>query len=280
MMGPAVALVTVFVLVPIVVALYLSLTDWNGFSFPPNWLGLENYRRLITDPEAGHALAFTATITVVGTLLLNVLGLGVAILLNRNDRVTTFLRVLVFYPFVIGPVVLGFLWGSILGSNGAINSVLESFGADRLPFLADPQWAKVTVIAVIVWSGFGLNVVLYLAGLQTINESLIEAARIDGANAWQTFWRVKLPLLAPIVTVNIAITVIGMIKAYEVILALTAGGPAGTTQTVVFNIISTSFSRSQLGYGAAQSIVLMLVIVIATVAITRMRRSADEGASG
>ncbi|MDY0983143.1 sugar ABC transporter permease [Microbacterium sp. CFBP9023] len=279
MIGPALALVALFVLIPIAIAAYLSFTDWDGFTIPPSWIGTRNYERLLQDPEVFHAATYTGVIAVVGTLACNALGLGIALLLNRNSRVNTVMRVLVFSPYVIGPIILGFLWASILGTNGAVNSLLTSLGVDRVPFLADPTWAMVTTVLVIIWASFGLNVILYLAGLQTLDASLLEAATIDGAGPWATFWRVKLPVLAPTVTLNIVLAAIGLLRVYEIVLALTAGGPAGTTQTVVFTILTTSFSRSQLGYGAAQSVVLMMVIIVVTVALTQLRRRSEEAVS-
>jgi ABC-type sugar transport system permease subunit len=279
MIAPALALVAAFVVIPIAIAVYLSFTDWNGFTLPPDWIGARNYERLVQDPEVLRAAAYTAVIAIVGTLACNALGLGIALLLDRNSRVNTVMRVLVFSPYVIGPIILGFLWSSILGSNGAVNAVLQGLGMDRIPFLAEPGWAMTTALAVIIWASFGVNVVLYLAGLQTIDDSLVEAALIDGATRWQTFWRVKLPVLAPTVTLNVVLAAIGLLRVYELVLALTAGGPAGTTQTVVFTILTTSFSRSQLGYGAAQSVVLMIVIIVVTVAITQLRRRSEEAVS-
>ena len=276
MIAPALALVTLFVLVPIAIAVYLSLTNWDGFTIPPSWVGTRNYERLVQDPEVLRAAGFTAVIAVVGTIACNALGLGFAVLLNRSNRVTTVMRVLVFSPYVIGPVILGFLWASILGSNGAVNALLTGFGVERLPFLADPVWATATTVVVIIWASFGVNVVLYLAGLQTIDASLLEAAVIDGAGPWQTFWRVKLPVLAPTVTLNVVLAAIGLLRVYELVLALTAGGPAGATQTSVFTILTTSFSRSQLGYGAAQSVVLMIAIIAMTVVVTQLRRRGEQ----
>lgn len=276
MIGPALVLVALFVLIPIGIAAYLSFTNWDGFTIPPSWIGVRNYERLFQDPDALRAATYTAVITVVGTIVCNAFGLGIALLLNRNTRVNTVMRVLVFSPYVIGPIILGFLWASILGTNGALNSVLTFLGVERVPFLADPAWAMATTLLVIIWATFGLNVILYLAGLQTLDNSLLEAAKIDGAGPWATFWRVKLPVLAPTVTLNIVLTAIGLLRVYEIVLALTAGGPAGSTQTVVFNILTTSFSRSQLGYGAAQSVVLMLVIIVVTVVLTQVRRRSEE----
>lgn len=279
MAAPSLLLVGMFVLIPIVIALYLSFTNWDGFTFPPKLVGLKNYSQLFRDPEVLQAAKLTAGITLVGTVLCNVLGLGVAVLVNGRGRFKALMRVLVFYPYVIGAVIIGFLWSSILGTNGAVNSLLANAGVDGLPFLSSPGWALGSIIVVVVWSGFGINVVLYLAGLQTIPDSLIEAATIDGATPWQTFWKVKLPLLAPTVTVNVVLVAIGLLRVYEVILALTAGGPAGTTESVVFHILSTSFSKSQLGYGAAQSVVLMIVIVALTISLTMFRRRSEEAVS-
>ncbi|SDL91070.1 carbohydrate ABC transporter permease [Microbacterium azadirachtae] len=279
MIGPAFILVAVLVLVPIGIAAYLSFTNWDGFTIPPSWIGTRNYERLVQDPEVLRAAVYTVVIAIIGTIACNALGMALALLLNRNTRVNTFVRVLVFSPYVIGPIILGFLWASILGTNGALNSLLHSIGVDGAPFLSDPAWAMTTALIVIIWASFGLNVVLYLAGLQTLDNALIEAATIDGAGAWAMFWRVKLPVLAPTVTLNIVLTAIGLLRVYEMVLALTAGGPAGTTQTAVFNILTTSFSRSQLGYGAAQSVVLMIVIIVITIALTQLRRRSEEAVS-
>lgn len=276
MSAPAVVLVIMFVVIPTLVALYLSFTNWNGFTIPPDWIGGHNYSRLFHDPSVRAASELTLLITVVGAVLVNVVGLGFALLVDGNGKFKAMMRVIVFYPYVIGSIIIGFLWSSILGTNGAINSLLHVAGGGQIPFLSDPVWAVVSLIGVMLWSSFGVSVVLYLAGLQTLPESLLEAAKLDGASTWQTFWRVKLPLLASSVTVNIVLSVIGLLRSYELILALTNGGPAGKTQTVVFHILSTSFNNSELGYGAAQSVVLMIVIVVVTIGITALRRRSEE----
>ena len=279
MIAPALVLVSVLILGPIFVAFGFSLTDWNGFTMPPNWVGLENYGRIFTDERIVSAAILTALITVVGTIACNVIGLSVALLLNRPTRINSLGRTLVFYPFVVGPIIIGFLWSAILGSNGAINATLVAVGLDKLPFTSDPSWATASLIGVIVWSTFGINVVLYLAALQTIPEPLLEAAKIDGASPFQTFWNVSLPLLAPAVTVNVILVAIGFLRTYELVLSFTSGGPAGATETVVFSILSTSFARAQLGFGAAQSFVLLVMIIAVTLVITRLRRKSEEAVS-
>lgn len=276
MVAPALILVAAFILIPIVIAVYLSMTNWDGFSPSPDFIGFKNYARVFSDASVGYAAGVTAIVAVAGTLLCNAIGLGAALLVTKSTRVNSFLRGVLFYPYIIGAVIIGFLWSALLGTNGAVNSVLTGLGLPSIPFLAEPSWALASVIFVIVWSGFGVNMVLYLAGLQTIPDSLIEAATIDGASRWQTFWKVKLPILAPVVTINVVLTMITLLRTYELVLSLTRGGPAGKTQTIAYYILNISFTQGKLGYGAAQAVLLMIVIVIVTVAITSFRRRAEQ----
>jgi ABC-type sugar transport system permease subunit len=276
MVTPALLLVVAFIVIPIGIAIYLSMTNWDGFSPNPGFVGLDNYREIFHDSQVGQAAIVTAVITVVGTIAANVIGLGMAMLVNGGGRFKAFARGVLFYPYIIGAIIIGFLWSAILGSDGAIDSVLQSLGSSGIPFLATAGWALASVVFVIVWSNFGVTMVLYLAGLQTVPADLIEASVIDGANAWQTFWRVKLPMLAPVVTINIVLMMISLLRTYELVLALTEGGPAGTTQTIAYYILNISFADGRLGYGAAQAVLLMIVIIAATVALTTMRRRAER----
>lgn len=276
MAAPSVVMVGVFVLLPIAIAFYLSLTDWNGFSENPNWVGWGNYRAMAEDPYVIRSAQFTAIVAIVGTIACNVAGLGLALLLARPTRTNSFLRALFFYPNIIGAVILGFLWSAILGSNGALNAVISGITGSGIPFLADPALAGASVIFVIVWSSFGVNLVLYLAGLQTIPDSLLESARIDGATKWQVLRLIKIPLLAPVITINLVLVLVSLLRTYDVVLALTAGGPAGRTETVAYQILNTSFSSAKLGYGSAQAIVLMIVTVAIAVSITSYRRRAEK----
>jgi ABC-type sugar transport system permease subunit len=274
--APAFIMVTLFVLIPIGIAFYLSLTDWNGFSPNPAFVGSANYERILEDDAALRAGTFTAILAICGTLGCNVAGLGFALLLTRSTRFNSFMRALLFYPYVVGALMIGFIWSAILGANGVVNSALESAGLDKIPFLSDPTLSGLSVIAVTIWAAFGVNLVLYLAGLQTIDESMLEAARIDGASTSQIFWQVKLPLLAPVVTVNIVLSAVALLKTYDLVLSLTSGGPAGRTETVAYQILAVSFSNGSLGYGAAQSVVLMVVVVAVTIAITSFRNRAER----
>ncbi|GAB2964501.1 sugar ABC transporter permease [Streptomyces pseudoechinosporeus] len=275
MVAPATVLYTVMLAVPVGLAAYLSLTDWDGYSASPNLVGGANYADLVSDPALRRAVTVTLLLAALGTIGLNVLGLGCALLLNGTSRANSFFRMVLFYPHVLSALVVGFLWSAILGTTGAVNTWITRRGGEVLPFLSDPDWALATLIAVVVWSAFGVNVVLYLAGLQAVPRSLIEAARIDGATRWQIFRHVTLPALGPSVTINLVLSLVTLLKTYDLVVSLTAGGPAGETQTVAYLILWNSFHDGRLGLGSAQSVLLMVVTALLAFAVARLRRNGE-----
>lgn len=278
MTAPAVVVYTVMLVVPIGVAAYLSLTNWDGYSAQPDLVGLANYARVFSDPEAIRAAVVTLVIAAAGTLALNLLGLGLALLVSSRSRLNSFLRLVFFYPHVISVLAIGFLWGAILGANGAVNSFLTGAGRSPIPFLSDPNWAVASLVGVLVWAGFGVNLVLYLAGLQTVSADLLEAARIDGASRTQVFRHVTLPALAPVVTLNIVLCLITLLKTYDLVVSLTGGGPAGTTQTAAYLILWDAFHTNQLGYGAAEAILLMVVTAALALVVMKSRQRSETAA--
>jgi multiple sugar transport system permease protein/raffinose/stachyose/melibiose transport system permease protein len=225
-----------------------------------------------------QAAWITVVLAVIGTLAINAIGLALALAISAPSRLNTVLRTVFFYPYVISALIIGFLWSALLSTNGAVNTLLRSAGHAGLPFLSQPGWALASLIAVVVWSGFGFTLVLYIAGLHTVPESLLEAARIDGAGRFRTLRSVTLPMIAPVVTVNVVLTLVTLLRSYDLVLSLTGGGPAGTTQTAAYLILAQSFQNNALGYGSAQSMVLTVVTGIAALAITFLRRRADERA--
>lgn len=277
MVLPALTLFTLMLVIPVGLSVYLSLTDWDGYSANPAMVGLRNYSALVRDSEAAQAAWVTLLVAVVGTAFLNVLGLGFALLVNGASRLNSVFRMVLFYPHVLSALVVGFLWSAILGTTGVVNSLVTDAGGSVLPFLSNPTWARVSLIAVIVWAGFGVNVILYLAGLQTVSRDLVEAARIDGASQAQVFRHVTMPALAPVVTVNLVLCLVTLIKTYDLVVSLTGGGPAGATQTAAYLILWDSFANSALGFGSAQSVVLMLVTAALALAVARLRSGAEEG---
>lgn len=276
MVLPALALFVVMIVIPVGLSVYLSLTDWDGYSADPGFVGLGNYFRLFRVSEVLTAAVTTLIIAGAGTVLLNALGLGFAMLVHRKSRLNSTLRAVLFYPHVLSALVVGFLWSALLGTTGVVNTFVTEAGGEVLPFLSDPTWARTTLIGVIVWFGFGVNLVLYIAGLQTVPQDLVEAAQIDGASRWQTFRHLTLPSLAPVVTVNIVLSLVTLLKTYDIVVSLTGGGPAGSTQTAAYLILSDSFGNSALGFGSAQSVVLMVVTGLLALTVSRLRAGADE----
>ncbi|MFI0943237.1 carbohydrate ABC transporter permease [Streptomyces sp. NPDC021020] len=278
MMGPAVVLYTVLTVVPVGVAIYLSLTDWNGFS-SVNFIGLDNYRHLFDDPSSTDSWYVTALIAVLGTVFEVGLGLVYALILKGRSRGNSFFRAVAYFPHVISALVLGYLWAAILGTNGAINNTLAKFGVEPVGFLFDENMALYSLIAVIVWAGFGFNVVLFVAALQTVPAELLEAAAIDGANRRQTNLKVVIPMIAPVVTIATVLNLVGLIRAYDIIVSLTGGGPAGSTQTFSYLILARSFEGTKVGYATAQAVFLMVVSAVLALGVTALRNRQDQAAT-
>ena len=278
---PAAAVYTGLTVVPVGYAVYYSFTRYNGIpSQAPTWVGWENYARIIADPigDLRPAAWVTLVIAVVGAFLVNGAALGLALLLRRTTPFNTFARAVMFYPHVLSALIVGFLWQAILGPQGAVNNLLENAGRSTWPFLSDPDWALVTLIGVIVWAQFGVQLVLYLAGLQAVSPELQEAARLDGANGPQVFRHVTWPALAPTVTVTIVTSILSLLKVYDVVLGLTNGGHGDVTQTWAYEILAVSFANNKVGLACAQAVLLVVVAGILSFTIIALRRRAEEGA--
>ena len=277
--GPAVAVFLAMFVIPMILAAVLSFTDWNGYSLNFNFIGWENYVKAFRSPRSTQAAIFTGIIAVVGTILCNAIGLAIAALISGPGRSNTILRTIFFYPYVISALIIGFLWSAMLSPTGAVNGFLSTLGLPAMPFLTDPTFAKASVIFTIVWSHFGFNMILFLAGIKSVPAEYYEAATVDGASRWQQFRSITLPLIAPVFTVNLVLTLVGLLKAYDVVLSLTDGGPAGSTQTIVYQILKDSFANSALGFGAAQSMILLIVTAVVGLAVTLVRRRAEQKAT-
>lgn len=279
MMGPAVLLYTLMTVVPVGVAIYLSLTDWDGFS-TASFTGLDNYKHLFDDPSSSDAWYVTGLIAVVGTVLMVGLGLVYALALKGRSRTNSFFRAVAYFPHVISALILGYLWAAILGTNGAINNTLAKFGIEPLGFLFDEKFALISLIAVIVWAGFGFNVVLFVAALQTVPAELLEAAAIDGASKRQINLRIVIPMIAPVVTVATVLNLVGLIRAYDIVVSLTGGGLTGSTQTFTYLILARSFEGTKVGYATAQAVFLMVVSAALALLVTALRNRQDQAATG
>lgn len=275
--GPAVLLFSAFVLIPIVLAVYYSLHDWNGISIRYNYIGFDNYLGVFGERAFLRSFRFTFSYMAVSALLLNGVGLLVALALNARLKLRTALRGAYFMPLVISAVVVGYLWNIII-----VRLFPYLGGALQIPLLTKnwfsyPDTAFASLIIASLWQSFGYYMLLYLTGLQSVPQELMEAAAIDGASAWQRFFHVAAPMMRPTFTTCIFLSIIGGLKAFDLAYSLTSGGPYGSTTSIALQIYLDAFKRDLLSYGSAKAIIFCLMIVlISFIQVGLMRRKEVE----
>ncbi|SDJ01923.1 carbohydrate ABC transporter permease [Nonomuraea jiangxiensis] len=269
-----------FVLVPIGMTAYYSLTNRNPFNPPTRFVGLRNYGELLGDPEFLKALGNTVIITAIVTVLANVGGLVIATLLDRPTKLYLALRGVFFTPVVLSSVVISVIWQAILTDDGLLNSLLRAVGVSDPPgWLSDPGIALYSIAWIITWQMLGFCVVVYLAGLQGVPRELREAASIDGAGPVERFRNVTWPMLAPALTINTVMLLITGFKAYDQIQVITNGGPGtGATATMAFQVVQTAFTGNRIGYSSAMAAVMLAVVATVSVIVLRVlqRREVEQ----
>lgn len=269
-LAPAVIVLAVALIYPVGYMVWASFLNWNPSQRigHAEFVGLANYARLLDDAQFresfGVTLVFAATVVSVEM----VLGVGLALLLDRELRGMSVLRTLFILPMMIAPIVVGLMWRYMYHPTvGILNRTLKSLGLDPIPWLSDPTWALVSVIIADVWQWTPFIFILSLAALQSLPRSTMEAARIDGATAWQTILYVKLPLMMPVLVVTALLRLIDAFKVLEVILVLTNGGPGLSTEILSLRISRTASEFRELGTAAAMSNLLLILLMILTLAM-------------
>lgn len=262
--GPNMVVFLLFSIWPAFYSFYISLFSTSPFQ-PPRFVGLDNYGQLMSDRLFQEALVNTVVYVASFTVLVSVLAIAVAVLLNAKIRAKGFFRGAFFLPFLLSPAVIGLVWEWILQREvGLLNIVLDALGIPPQPWLLDGTWAMISIIVVGIWINLGFFALIVLAGLQSINPMLYEAADIDGAGPFAQFRYVTLPLLVPTLMVVLVLSVIAGFKAFDYIFVLTGGGPTFSTTLIVQFIYRTGFDQFQFGLAAAASIVLFLVVFTLT----------------
>lgn len=262
---PALSISFVFITVPIFQSIYISLCNYNGIN-EMHFIGLENYRRLLSDARFYKAMSNTLYFTALNVTIQTVISLPLAVLLNQKLKFQKFFKSLYFMPTVLSVVVIGYTFQFIMNPVfGALNVVLRSAGLDSLAlnWLGDPKIALNSMVFVTCWQGVGYMTVLYLGGLQSIPTELYEASAIDGSNALKTFFKITFPLLAPVFSVAIVISTISNVKEFGRIYVMTGGGPAYATDVIV-TYLYRNFNSGLMGYGSAVSTILLLILIILT----------------
>jgi len=252
----------IFRLIPIGFSFGISFTSWNIFS-PPRWIGLENYRALLQSPAFWEVARNTVVFALVFVPLVMGLGLSLAVLVNQKLRGSTFFRGVFFMPYITSIVAVALAWKWILATRFGLlnNALMDWFGVQQPPsWLGDPRYALFAVAFVLAWQSAGFQMLLFLAGLQNIDESLKEAAMIDGATKAQVFRHITLPLLSPITFFVLIISLIASSQTFEVTYALTGGGPQRASTTLAFYIYQNAFVHFQMGFASSLAYTLLLFV--------------------
>jgi multiple sugar transport system permease protein len=259
---PALGILAVFLLFPLIYTVYLSFTTGSFTVRGMRWVGLNNYLRLFGSADFWQVLGNTGYFAVMTVLLGTVVPLLVAVGIERLAKGRGLLRTVYFLPAIVSLVAagLGFRW--LFQTDGAINAGLQGLGMKPVEWLSSTTWAMPVLIVLSSWQQVGFNLVSFLAGLQTIPASRYEAAELDGANGWQQFWYVTLPGLRPTLVLAVVTTAIFSLRSFEQVYAVTGGGPMNSTNLLTYYVYDRAFGRLDFGYGAAATTLLLVLTII------------------
>lgn len=277
-LSPTLVIFTAFILFPVFFSFYLSFHSWNMFSGDTTFVGLENYSRMIQDAEFWQVLGNTAVYTF-GTIPINMaLSLWVAYLLNKKLKGKKFLRTAFFAPVIISPVAAAVIWRWMYDPNfGLVNYLISFLGIGSINWLNEPTAAMFALIIMGVWKTFGINMILFSAGLQGIPDNYYEAAELDGAGKWAKFYHITIPMLAPTTFFIMIMSMISSFQVFDIVYVLTSGGPMGSTKVLVFYVYEYAFKFFEMGYASAISYFLFAVLFILTMLQVKYMKSKVYG---
>ncbi|HEU4347656.1 MAG TPA: sugar ABC transporter permease [Actinoplanes sp.] len=263
---PAVLMVLLVHYVATAGGAFYAFTNWTGIG-DFDFVGIDNFRRIFDDPTLLGSLKNTLFIAFGFLILTNVLGLLLALALNRTLKTRYLLRVLLFMPVVLSPLAVSYIWKFIFDFNGPLNQFLGWVGLEswQRPWLAEPTLALWAVLVVMVWQTTGLVMVIYLAGLATVPVDIEEASALDGAGTWGRFWHITAPSIRPSIAIAGTLMLIQGLRVFDQVMALTNGGPGGATETLATQVYKETFALSNFGFGAALALTLTVIILIFSV---------------
>lgn len=261
---PGMIIFTIGLIVPLILAFRYSLTSWNGISVNKDFIGLDNYKRLVSDPLVRDAWIFTIKFTIVNTIVQNVLALGFAVILDGKIKCKKLYRSVLFIPCLISAVVVGFIWSKMY--NNVLPTINDLLGTN-INFMLFGKGETVLSGLIIAnnWQWIGYWMLIYLAALQSIPQELYEAAMVDGASWWRRFRSVTIPMLAPAITICVVGITTGSLKVYDLLVSSTNGGPGRSSTSIIYQIYNTAMNSRQYGYGSALSIALIVVLLLIAV---------------
>ncbi|MBH1940018.1 sugar ABC transporter permease [Mobilitalea sibirica] len=273
--SPLIFVFTTVVIIPFIIGIGYSFISWDGMPLnEKTFVGFDNYIRLFVDKRFMTSAGHTVLFTIFAVLLINVLGLFFALLVTSKLKARNAVRTMLFMPYLIGGLILGYIWKFIF--TDVFKSIGELTGWTKVFFswLLDPQYALAAMIVVTTWQMAGYIMIIYINGIQAMPEDIIEAGKVDGAGFWQTLFRIKFPLIMPSFTISLFLTLSNCFKIFDVNFSLTGGGPNNATEMMAMNIYNEIFSLSNYGYGQAKAIIFFIAVAIITliqVSITKKR---------
>lgn len=273
---PAFVMFTVFFIYPLTKGIGMSLTDWSGYG-QARFVGFTNFVNFFHDPRALSDIRTTVLFALGSAPLLNVVGLIYALLMNSKFRGKSFARACIYMPAIISPLIMGYIWYLLLQPDRGVLHQLLSQGASLSllsNWMSDYRSQMIVLILVNVWQYAGMTMIIYLAGLQNISRELYEAAQIDGASKWQAFWHLTLPLLGPSIRINVVSNIIGSLSVFDIVMALTGGGPGYQTETLSIYIMRMCYG-SKTGYSTAVAVIMFLIVLLPVVIALRLTRVKD-----
>lgn len=275
MAAPLVAMVAVFLLLPMANAVYYVFVDFNGFDPDPPWIGLSNFTELAQDPDVWAAFKNNVVWIVIGTSAPIVFGLGLAVLVWNVRGGSVLYRIAFFLPFVLPQVAVGVVWGWIYEpSRGWLNRLLETVGLDSLAkgWLGDPDTALYAVLGTAIWATVGFVFVIFLSALRNVDMDLVDAARLDGANGFQRLYHIILPQIMPVFLMVTTITLLGGFSVFDIVFVMTGGGPAGATEVLGTYAYSSAFQLNRISYGTTLALVITVISIPFAVWMNRLQR--------
>lgn len=274
---PAFAVLAVFFVLPTVFNFVYAFTDWSSFKPGIAFAGLENFQTLLADGSLLASLRITLVYAVLVAIFQNLFGLALALLLERDTMINRFARAAFFVPVLMSALAVGYIFQALLRPDGALNDILGFLlgGQVEIAWLGSTTWTIVVVAIVHAWKWMGLSMLIYLAGLKTMPQDVLEAARIDGSSWWQMFRLIRIPLLAPAITFNVATALLGSMNGFDIVAATTEGGPARTTEVLNIFIFRT-FGQGLFAQATTMSLMLFLLVVALAFPVIRFLRHREE----
>ena len=272
--APALIMLVLFSLYPLISGIGISLTSWDGFNPEKIFVGLSNYMTMLRDANFRMTLINTFIYGIGSTIIQQVLGLGLALLLNSKIKGCNLMRAIIYLPALVSAVIMGTMYYFIFQyDTGALNTILSALGLEKVVWFQNATTALIIILVVNSVQFVGTSMIIYLAGLQGLDQSVVEAASLDGASGWKMFWNITLPGLAPSFTTSVVLNLIGGLKLFDVIKVLTGGGPGYSTNSVSSYISIQYFDNQNAGYAAAMGVVLFIIIAVVT---TVMNKGLDK----